>query len=447
MHACDSLHTEVIQSLKDTTPDNLKKDLSHRARFNRDVIWNLVSVCLLGICGFSLNIILGRYYGAETFGVFSQVLAVYYVFSQLAVGGFVFSTLHLVAAHSMDRETVRKIITSSLILTAGLALLVCITAGFLSGFIGQLFDSENVRKGLLCTIPGLWCFAINKVLLFALNGLRHMRFYAAGNSLRYILILVSLIIMTVLKVESSLLPLCLSAGEFILLPVLALYVLRLYPPSFTALKSWFYRHLHFGGQAFFSGLLMDINLKVDVVLLGYYFPDKVVGIYNFAAMLAIEGLYQFVVAIQMNMNPILTRLRLENRMEDLQKYVKKATFILCPSLALIACIINVLYPSLTLLLTGNPDFIPGRIYFGVLMAGIVMGSSYLPFLFVLNQWGYPGLFTLFLLAIVATNFILNALLIPVYGALGSAIGTAFSYAATVVYLKLFLRAVKTDFRH
>jgi len=32
-----------------------------------------------------------------------------------------------------------------------------------------------------------------------------------------------------------------------------------------------------------------------------------------------------------------------------------------------------------------------------------------------------------------------SLLIPVYGALGSAIGTGLSYVMTIVYLKLFLR--------
>lgn len=407
-------------------------------RFSRDVIWNLGSVLILGVCGFSLNIIIGRYYGAATFGIFSQVLAVYYVLSQLAVGGFVFSALNLVATHQDNRGSVREIITSALILTAGLAFIVCVTAYVLSGWIGRMFDSDAVRRGMLWVIPGVWFFALNKTLLFSASGLRHLRLYAVGNSLRFVLVLVCLVVLTLLRVDGSMLTMCFSAAEIILFPVLAGYLVRRYPPTLKNFRAWAGKHFHFGARTFFSGLLMDINLKVDVVLLGIYFSDKVVGVYNFAAMLAIEGLYQFVVAIQMNMNPLLTRLKLENRTDDLRKYMRKAIVTLCPALAVISCLIGFLYPAITVALTGSGDFAPGRIYFVVLMIGIVIGSSHLPFIFVLNQWGHPGLFTMFLLAIVVTNVILNLLLIPVFGALGSALGTGLSYVMTIVYLELFM---------
>lgn len=407
-------------------------------RFGRDVAWNLASVCILGICGFSLNIIIGRYYGAATFGVFSQVLAVYYVVSQLAAGGLTFSTLNFVAAHSDDRAAVREIISSAVVLTAGLAFAVCLAAYLLSGWIGSVFDSDAVRRGTLWVIPGVWCFAVNKILLFSANGLRHMRLYAIGNSLRFLLILACLIFLTVMRVDGSLLTVCFSVAECVLLPILAICLFPKYPPTLKNFRLWSGRHLLFGGKTFFSGLLMDINLKVDVVLLGYFFSDAVVGVYNFAAMLAVEGLYQFVVAIQMNMNPLLSRLKLENRTADLGVFVRKSALILCPSMAALACLVSLLFPALSVWLTGTDVFVPGRVYFVVLMLGIVIGSSHLPFIFVLNQWGHPWLFTMFLASIVATNLALNLLLIPMFGALGSALGTGLSYGLTVVYMKLFL---------
>jgi O-antigen/teichoic acid export membrane protein len=411
-------------------------------RFSRDVIWNLLSVVILGICGFSLNVIIGRYYGAEAFGIFSQVLAVYYIFSQLSVGGLTFSSLSLVAKHSQDHEAVRRIVSSALILTAGLAGLVCLIVLFMAGWIGGLLESDGVRQGIYWVLPGLWFFAINKILLMSINGLRHMRFYAVCNSLRYILILVSLIGLALMRVDASVLPLCLSLGEMVLLPLMVIYLFRHHPPQFSGLRPWFGQHLHFGGFSFFSGLLMDINLKVDVMMLGYYLSNRIVGVYSFAAMLAIEGLYQFVVVIQMNMNPLLTRLKTENRMEDLRIYTRRAFMILSPAMAFVSCLIGFLYPYLTVWLTGSDEFVPGRIYFVVLMLGIVIGSSHLPFLFLLNQWGHPGWFSLFLLSLVATNLVLNLLLIPLYGALGAAIGTGLSYVLTGVYLKTFIHLAK-----
>lgn len=421
--------------------------MNQSRRFFRDVSWNLASVVILGICGFALNIVIGRYYGAAAFGIFSQVLAVYYIFSQLAVGGFVFSTLHFTSADPEEREAVRRIITTALLLTAALAAAVCLGAFFLAGWIGSLFSSDGVAQGILWVLPGLWCFALNKVLLMALNGLRHMRAYAVFTALRYALILVGAVILALARADAGMLPLCLSLGEVLLLPLLAFYLLRLYPPALQGLRHWFGRHLHFGGYAFFSGLLMDINLKVDVLLLGFYLSDQVVGVYNFAAMLAIEGLYQIVVVIQMNMNPLLSRLKTEKRMNDLRGYVRRAALFLGPSLAAVSCLIAWLYPKLTLWLTGSSDFIPGRTYFAVLMVGIVIGSSHLPFLFLLNQWAYPGWFTLFLLAIVGTNFLLNWLLIPLWGALGSAIGTGLTYALTGIYLTVFLTFSAGGYRH
>ena len=285
--------------------------------FRRDVLWNLASIAVLGMSGFALNIIIGRYYSIETFGVFSQVLAVYYVLSQLAVGGFVFSSLYMVAEHATDPDKVAQIVPAALILTALQASVVCVSAYGLTDWIGKFFDSPVVARGLLWTLPGLWCFAINKVLLSSINGLSHMRFYALINSLRFLLILTTLLVLTAFSVDETMLPMCLSAGEIILLPILAIYLFRLHPVLLTRdMIPWMRRHMHFGGQAFFSGLLMDINLKVDVVLLGYFFSDQVVGIYSFAAMLAIEGISQIVVAIQININPILTRLKLEGRMQE-----------------------------------------------------------------------------------------------------------------------------------
>lgn len=412
--------------------------MNQAKRFSRDVVWNLFSVVILGICGFSLNIIIGRFYGAEAFGLFSQVLAVYYIFSQLSVGGFTFSSLSLVAGHAGEHEAVRRIVSSALILTAGLAGLVCLGAFFMAGWIAWLFESEGVRLGIYWVLPGLWFFAINKILLMSINGLRHMRFYAVCNSLRYMFILISLIVLALLRVDAHVLPLCISIGEMVLLPLIAVYYFHHHPFVLSGLRPWFRQHLRFGGSAFFSGLLMDINLKVDVMMLGYYLSNRVVGVYNFAAMLAVEGLYQFVVVIQMNMNPLMTRLKTENRMEDLRKYIRRATMMLTPAMALISCLIGVLYPYLTQWLTGSLEFVPGRVYFVVLMAGIVIGSSHLPFLFLLNQWGFPGWFSLFLLAIVGSNVVLNVVLIPLYGALGAAIGTGLSYALTRVYLRFFL---------
>ena len=47
---------------------------------------------------------------------------------------------------------------------------------------------------MLWAAPGLFCFAVNKVLLGVVNGLRRMRAFAIYTSLRYVLIAVGLVL-------------------------------------------------------------------------------------------------------------------------------------------------------------------------------------------------------------------------------------------------------------
>ncbi|MCB0321035.1 MAG: hypothetical protein KDD60_08925, partial [Bdellovibrionales bacterium] len=74
--------------------------------------WNLISVVFIGCAGLFINLCIGRVYGAEELGVFNQVLSLYLVFSQLSVGGFMFSTLSLCGEHREGREEVSRIVSA-----------------------------------------------------------------------------------------------------------------------------------------------------------------------------------------------------------------------------------------------------------------------------------------------------------------------------------------------
>lgn len=413
--------------------------MSDAGRFSRDVVWNIASVGVLGVCGVAMNMIIGRYYGPETFGVFSQVLAVYFVLSQLAAGGFVFSALSLVGRNADDSEQAGHAVTAALVLTSLLALAVAVLAYGGAGLIARFFDSPDVTRGVRWVAPGLWFFALNKVLLFSINALRHMRAYAIFNAGRFVLILGGVIALTVFQVEGPVLPAVFTAAECILFPSLLVYFYSRHTfAPLQSLRAWGREHLRFGGRTFFSSLLLDTNTRVDVIMLGYFTADKTVGVYAFASLLA-EGFYQIVVAVQTNVTPILSRLRVEGRFDDVRPMVHKAILILCPAMAGLGLVATLIFPVITQFLTSDADLASGWTYFAVIMAGIAIGSSYLPFGFILNQWGHPATFMVFVALLFSTNLALNALLIPHYAALGAALATAAAFALTVVYLKVLTR--------
>lgn len=155
-------------------------------RIGRNLAWNIASLAFLAVAGLALNFVIGRHYDAAVLGIFNQVLAFYLIFSQLAVGGFCFSALAAMPVHA-DRAERRRILSAALLLTAALALSVSILVAIAATTIARWLDSPAVAVGLWCVAPGLFFFALNKIFLFSLNGIGHLRAFAVGQSGRFFL--------------------------------------------------------------------------------------------------------------------------------------------------------------------------------------------------------------------------------------------------------------------
>jgi O-antigen/teichoic acid export membrane protein len=69
------------------------------------------------------------------------------------------------------------------------------------------------------------------------------------------------------------------------------------------------------------------------------------------------------------------------------------------------------------------------------MAGVALTAGYMPFSQILLQAGRPGAYTLMTAGLVAANAVGNLLLIPLLGAQGAAIATAFSYVLMIPLLR------------
>src|SRR5688572_3038205 len=163
-------------------------------RLRRDVAWNLVPVALLGGVGLGLNFFIAKVWSAAALAIFNLVTIAFFVFAVIGACGIQFSVLRAIAAKPDDRDHVAAATLGALV--PSLVLAVAATALWLAarGPISALHGSEAVAEGMLWATPGLFCFAINKVLLGVVNGLRRMRAFAVYTSLRYILIAVGLVI-------------------------------------------------------------------------------------------------------------------------------------------------------------------------------------------------------------------------------------------------------------
>lgn len=413
-------------------------------RLLRDVGWNVAALGVLAVSGLAINVVIGRVWGATVFGVFSQVLALYYIVSQLAAGGFPFAALYAVGEHAGDRPAAARRLTSALGPTAVLATVVGVAVFALSGPIGRWFDSPDVGIGLAWTLPGLVCFALNKTMLAGLNGLRMMRTYAAFNAARPLLILGAVLAWATLELDPVTLPASISLGELLLSPFLVGVLASRGLLRFDGWRGELARHVRFAWRGFPAGLLHDVNPKIDVLMLGLFASDRVVGIYAFAAML-VEGAYQLIWVLQTNVAPLVSGLAPGERSETLRRLVARNLRIVPPLLVAGTLAGWLLYGPAATLVTGDAAFADGRPWFAILMLGMIVASTWYPFALALNQWGRPGWFVRFLATLFLVNVVLNALLIPWLGATGAAIASATAFGGAALELRrLLLRAAAAD---
>ena len=408
-------------------------------RLRRDIGWNLVPVVLLGVIGLGINFAIGKLWGSAALGAFNLVTITFFSFAVLGAWSLQYSVLRAVAEAAHEPARIPAIVVGALVPGLGIAALS--TAAYLALRPPLVaLQGEAVGEGMLWVAPGLFCFAINKILLGVVNGLRRMRAFAIYTSLRYILIGVGLLLAYAADLDGEQLPVIWTFAEGVLLLVLVVELLA--TVSLRACRGWrteAARHLDFGTRGVGATLASEINSKLDVWMLGNYVGNAQVGIYSLAAAIY-EGVAQLAVVVQNNLNPVIAQRLGEHDAAAVEDLVRRTRRWFVPAVVG-ACVIGaVLYPIVIPLLTGDDTFAEGSRSFAIMMAGIALSSPYLPFIQILLMAAKPGWYTAYVLATAVINLVACVVLIPPLGLEGAAIATSISLVASALLLRWFARS-------
>lgn len=417
-----------------------------RHHFVVGVLWNLVSLGLLSVSGILIHFFIGVHYESQGLGVFSQAFSIYSILALFAVLGIHISVVKFTAEFSQERKELDHLLSAAYISVAFTSLVFDVLAWSLRLPLSSLLKSTEVAAALKSFIIGIPLFSLNKVSMGFLNGLRKMKSYAVYQSLRWILLLILIpgSIFLGNTLETTLL--AFPAVELVLFLCLAPYVKRFFSPELRIKRilPWMKRHLVFGGKTLMAGAVSDVNAKVDIIMIGYFMSDQAVGIYSLAAAVA-RGMLSFTNIIQVNFNPVISKLYSEGKKAQLKilirRLVKNTTLAFIP----ISAAAVFIFPLALRVFGQDSQYSSSTAPFHILMFGVCLLSGFNICGSLLTQAGFPEYQLYRVVSTLIFNLAANAVLIPSLGINGAALATSASFLLTMILLHHYAQK-KLDIR-
>jgi O-antigen/teichoic acid export membrane protein len=408
------------------------------------MVWNLASLGFLALAGLFLNFAIARVYGEDALGVFNVAFALYIFASQIGTFGIHFSVLQSVSAlMGRDQDALDQSATSALAATLIASTLTTVLSIALIPAAVVIYGDKvpGIGAAVAFILPGLWAFSINKTLYSIINGARHMRTFAVLQAARYALMLGSFCIFSIWKIPAPWLTVVFSITELLLLPVLFLFASRVVQRwDTTEIKSGVRRHFSFGSRIFLSGAALELNTRVDVLMLAFYIDGAAAGLYTIAALVA-EGASQAIFAVRNNFNPIIANVRSDEEKSALLSLSRRSVLFMTPFMGAISVLAYFIYPVFCRVMFGNDTYLAAHDALMFLLIGLTLSSGLLTFSMIFSQVARPAYHTLFVFGNLAVNIVLNAVLIPILGVTGAAMATAISFVSSAILLVVLSRLV------
>lgn len=402
-------------------------------RFSQGILCNYVSLGILALSGFAFNIIILKYYDAAALGLFNQVYAWYVVLSQVASLGIHTSALAYLSSSKTPDEQGTILKSAVLLILASSIVAICISE---VGISLLLSDREELLRSLRMVLPGLVFFSINKVLLNYYNAINNMVVYAFFQSLRYVLIICIIVIISVMALDPCFLGLSFSLAELVLSICFLIYGACKGSVKGSVSLDWIERHLRFGIRVFPANMVLELNAKVDVLCLGMLLRDDyAVGIYSFASVFA-SGVYEAYVVVRRSINPALAEnsnnIPLHTIVQNVCDHLRIYLHLFLPALCVVAL---AAYKILSVIMGMGAEYNVGLWVILIIGISIIFTGKMIIFGNVFSQTKRPEIESIINVLTVLVNFVFNVVLIIPFGILGAALGTAFSYLFFGVTLK------------
>ncbi|MEH6988331.1 flippase [Cytobacillus firmus] len=392
-----------------------------------------ISGILLGLLA---SIIIARSLGPEGNGLYQLIVLLPTTLMTLLNLGVGTSSVYYVGQKKYDIKDIIKTNTAS---GAVLSL-----AAVIIGLIGVMFFSDKFFEGvppnylyfILLIMPLLM---LNDFYLVIFQGVQDFKSFNSLALLRQLAALITLVLFIfVLKIGLVGTVIAFIAGvvtQFIVTLILLNKNLKtnLFSGSFS--KAYFKESFSFGFKAHFSNVLSFINYRADIYLISMFLNPAAVGLYGVAVSIA-ERLWIVSQSISSVLYPAISSSSDVDSKNKLTSVISRNVLFF----SIIAGIVFYFASDLIFRLLFGEAYAESSDILKMLLPGIILFSVDRILSNDLAGRGKPELNMYTSIFTVASNIILNILLIPKVGIAGAAVSTSVTYSlSTLVKMILFKR--------
>lgn len=408
--------------------DDIKNILNKK--FTKDLGWIFSGSAFMATSALIINIIIGNSYGSEVLGIFNQSLAIYSIVSIGAAFGLQNSAVKF-ASESNDVIEINMVIANGLALSMLISAIATISF-LIANYYVNLFGPV-LTQCVNIMIVGLPPFSLNKVILGVFRGRRKFFICSFAQSLRWFMILIYVAIAASQKWDVISIVLIFPITEIILSIILLIEICKSHLKSIKIGYKHLKLHFIFGLKSLSAGLVTDLSLKLDILILGYFLSNSDVGVYSLASSI-VKGILVIPSAVQQNFNPIVSLLWKKNDIKMIAYHIKRIFRYISVGMLAASILLAVIYPAIIFYLMGDNQFFQSLPVFYIMLSAFTPYSIFVWTIGILPMSGHPGSVTVMQTIDVLVNLILNYLLVQKFGIYGAAVSNSI-----VCFMMIFIR--------
>ncbi|CAG0999537.1 Stage V sporulation protein B [Methanosarcinales archaeon] len=415
-------------------------------KFAFDVGITFLASLINMLFGFIITILLGRFLGPEDLGLYKITFTLYGIIILFAMIGIPAAMVKYVAEFKEDRNKINQIVSSGIITSLFLGVGFVPLVYFLSDILAKIYNMPEL-SGLLKIMSFIFPFAlVSGTLNGLLNGLREMKKIAEIviiQSILMIFVTVPLIYYG-FGVTGALIGVVLSSicSCLVLIYVSKKYFeITLYDYVKTTKMM-----LQFGFKVFATGLIGDVNNRVDIILIGFFLASTDIGYYAVAVNLS-SFFWLIPSSIQRITYPATSAYWSENNHIALNNMLNKSMKYCTIILVLTGLGVGFFAQDIITIIF-KKEFVSSTLPLQILLIGtVIRGSIIIPIGSSFAGIGRPGIDLKIIAIIAIINLILDIILIPQIGIAGAAIAATISLSVGAfvgLYLVIKFLRIKID---